>query len=96
MTAQKIVNWNLKHPLEGNLYPFHYWLNIYALNLGVFFLLAQARLSLCRSQAAHAIVQTRYHNLHHISFWEISVSNFPLLEIEEFLKCWDKCAGWVG
>ncbi|KAH9177211.1 hypothetical protein EDB89DRAFT_1934988 [Lactarius sanguifluus] len=79
MMAQKIVDWNLKRYPEG-----------------VFFLLAQGRLSLCRSQPARAIasyqkamsVQSQYRNLHHISFWEMAVSNLALWEIEESLKCW--------
>ncbi|KAI0255620.1 hypothetical protein BJV78DRAFT_1177213 [Lactifluus subvellereus] len=79
LMAQKIVDWNLKRYPEG-----------------VFFLLAQGRLSLCRSQPARAIasyqkamsVQTQYRNLHHVSFWEMAVSNLALWEIEESLKCW--------
>ncbi|KAH9054765.1 hypothetical protein EDB87DRAFT_1767585, partial [Lactarius vividus] len=79
MMAQKIVDWNLKR------YP-----------NGVFFLLAQGRLSLCRSQPARAIasyqkamsVQSQYRNLHHVSFWEMAMSNLALWEIEESLKCW--------
>ncbi|KAI0295131.1 hypothetical protein B0F90DRAFT_1811542 [Multifurca ochricompacta] len=79
MMAQKIVDWNLK------CYP-----------EGVFFLLAQGRLSLCRSQPARAIacyqkamtVQSQYRNLHHVSFWEMAVSNLALWEIEESLKSW--------
>ncbi|KAH9019529.1 hypothetical protein EDB84DRAFT_1516889 [Lactarius hengduanensis] len=63
---------------------------------GVFFLLAQGRLSLCRSQPARAIasyqkamsVQSQYRNLHHISFWEMAESNLALWELEESLKCW--------
>ncbi|SRR6266404_6189868 len=65
-------------------------------DLGVFFLLAQGRLSLCRSQPARAIasyqkamsVQSQYRNLHHVSFWEMAVSNLALWRIEESLKCW--------
>ncbi|KAI9435435.1 hypothetical protein H4582DRAFT_1817570 [Lactarius indigo] len=79
MMAQKIVDWNLKRYPEG-----------------VFFLLAQGRLSLCRSQPGRAIasyqkamnVQSQYRNLHHVSFWEMAVSNLALWEIEESLKCW--------
>jgi hypothetical protein len=69
---------------------------IHALDPGVFFLLAQGRLSLCRSQPARAIacyqkamsVQIQYRNLYHISFWEMAMSNLALWEIEESLKCW--------
>jgi len=64
--------------------------------LGVFFLLAQGRLSLSRSQPAHAIacyqkamtVQSQYRNLHHLSFWEMAVLHLTLWEVEESLKCW--------
>jgi tetratricopeptide (TPR) repeat protein len=63
---------------------------------GVFFLLAQGRLYLSRSQPARAIacyqkamsVQSQYRHLHHHSFWEMAVSNLALWEIEESLKCW--------
>jgi len=63
---------------------------------GVFFLLAQGRLCLSRSQPARAIacyqkamsVQSQYRHLHHHSFWEMAVSNLALWEIEESLKCW--------
>jgi tetratricopeptide (TPR) repeat protein len=79
MMAQKIVDWNLKRYPEG-----------------VFFLLAQGRLSLSRSQPRRAIecyqkamnVQSQYRNLHHLSFWEMAISNLGLWEIEESLKCW--------
>jgi tetratricopeptide (TPR) repeat protein len=79
MMAQRIVDWNLKRYPEG-----------------VFFLLAQGRLSLSRSQPARAIacyqkamnVQSQYRNLHHLSFWEMAISNLALWEIEESLKCW--------
>lgn len=64
--------------------------------LGVFFLLAQGRLSLSRSQPKRAIecyqkamsVQSQYRNLHHLSFWEMAIANLGLWEIEESLKCW--------
>ncbi|KAN0103880.1 Protein of unknown function (DUF3808) domain containing protein [Russula decolorans] len=79
MMAQKIVDWNLKRYPEG-----------------VFFLLAQGRLSLTRSQPKRAIecyqkamnVQSQYRNLHHLSFWEMAISNLGIWEIEESLKCW--------
>lgn len=79
MMAQKIVDWNLKRYPEG-----------------VFFLLAQGRLSLSRSQPKRAIecyqkamnVQSQYRNLHHLSFWEMAISNLGIWEIEESLKCW--------
>ncbi|KAI0270398.1 hypothetical protein BC834DRAFT_511339 [Gloeopeniophorella convolvens] len=79
MMAQKIVDWNLERHPEG-----------------VFFLLAEGRLSLCRSQPARAIacyqkamvVQSQYRNLHHISFWEMAVSNLALWRLEDSLKCW--------
>ena len=59
-------------------------------------MLAQGRLSLSRSQPRRAIecyqkamsVQSQYRNLHHLSFWEMAISNLGLWEIEEALKCW--------
>lgn len=33
-------------------------------------------------------VQSQYRNLHHLSFWEMAISNLGLWEIEEALKCW--------
>ncbi|KAH9957650.1 hypothetical protein BGW80DRAFT_1465685 [Lactifluus volemus] len=46
--AQKIVDWNLKRYPEGNVDAFHYRLKfVYPTDLGVFFLIAQGRLSLC-------------------------------------------------
>jgi hypothetical protein len=33
-------------------------------------------------------VQSQYRNLHHLSFWEMAISNLGLWEIEESLKCW--------
>ena len=64
--------------------------------LGVFFLLAEGRLSLSRSQPARAIacyqkamkVQSQYRNLHHISFWEMANSHLALWQVEESLQCW--------
>ncbi|KAA1467016.1 hypothetical protein DENSPDRAFT_768100 [Dentipellis sp. KUC8613] len=83
LMAQKILDWNLKR------YP-----------NGVFFLFGQGRLSLCRSQPRRAIecyqkamsAQNQYRNLHHISFWEMAVSNLALWEIEDSLKCWRNLA----
>ncbi|KAH9954696.1 hypothetical protein BC827DRAFT_1241298 [Russula dissimulans] len=79
MMAQKIVDWNLRRYPEG-----------------VFFLLAEGRLSLSRSQPARAIacyqkamsVQSQYRNLHHLSFWEMAISNLALWQVDESLKCW--------
>jgi Protein of unknown function (DUF3808) len=97
LMAQKIVDWNLKRYPEGNVDAFHYRLKfVYPTDLGVFFLIAQGRLSLCRSQPARAIafyqkamsVQTQYRNLHHISFWEMASSHLALWQVEDSLKCW--------
>ncbi|KAI9507300.1 hypothetical protein F5148DRAFT_1206084 [Russula earlei] len=63
---------------------------------GAFFLLAQGRLSLTRSQPAHAIacyqkamsVQSQYRNLHHLSFWEMAISHLALWQVQESLNCW--------
>jgi len=32
--------------------------------------------------------QSQYRNLHHISFWEIAISNLALWDLEASLKCW--------
>ncbi|CAA7263917.1 unnamed protein product [Cyclocybe aegerita] len=77
--ASKILKWNLKR------YP-----------NGVFFLFGAGRLSLCRSQPRQAIEyytkamesQSQYRNLHHISFWEIAISNLALWDLEASLACW--------
>jgi tetratricopeptide (TPR) repeat protein len=103
MMAQKIVDWNLKRYPEGESIN-RFYLSYRSSSdscptvvlLGVFFLLAQGRLSLSRSQPARAIacyqkamnVQSQYRNLHHLSFWEMAVSHLALWEIEESLKCW--------
>ncbi|KIP02601.1 hypothetical protein PHLGIDRAFT_130658 [Phlebiopsis gigantea 11061_1 CR5-6] len=79
--AEKILNYNIKR------YP-----------NGVFFLFGQGRLKLCRSQPAEALayyqrameVQNQYRNLHHISFWEMSVANLALWDISASLECWRK------
>ena len=64
--------------------------------IGVFFLFAQGRMCLVRSQPAKAIeyyekaaaAQQQYRNLHLISFWEIAVANLALWEIQQSLECW--------
>jgi len=33
-------------------------------------------------------VQSQYRNLHHLSFWEMAISNLALWQVEESLKCW--------
>jgi hypothetical protein len=33
-------------------------------------------------------VQSQCRNLHHLSFWEMPISNLGIWEIEESLKCW--------
>lgn len=65
---------------------------------GVFFLLSQGRLSLCRSQPAQAIEwyqkainsQNQYRNLHHISYWEMATSYLALWDVPSSLGCWQK------
>ncbi|KAI0338678.1 hypothetical protein BDW22DRAFT_1362776 [Trametopsis cervina] len=77
--AEKIINYNIAR------YP-----------NGVFFLFGQGRLKLCRGQPAEALqyyqqameVQNQYRNLHHVSFWEMAVSNLALWDIPASLKCW--------
>ncbi|TCD63844.1 hypothetical protein EIP91_004886 [Steccherinum ochraceum] len=77
--AEKILDYNLKR------YP-----------NGVFFLFGQGRLNLCRSQPAAAIecykkamdAQKQYRNLHHISFWEMSIAYMALWDVESSLENW--------
>ncbi|KAJ8509486.1 hypothetical protein ONZ45_g8372 [Pleurotus djamor] len=77
--AQTILEWNLKR------YP-----------NGVFFLFGAGRLALVRSQPAQAIEyytkamhsQQQYRNLHHISFWEMSVAHLALWDVPGSLECW--------
>jgi len=64
--------------------------------IGVFFLFAQGRVSLVRSQPVKAIeyykkaaaAQQQYRNLHLISFWEIAIANLALWDIQQSLECW--------
>ena len=35
-------------------------------------------------------VQNQYRNLHHISYWEMSVANLSLWDIPASLECWRK------
>lgn len=77
--AQKILDWNLKR------YP-----------NGVFFLFGQGRLSLIRAQPARALEsykravesQSQYHNLHHISDWEMAIGNIALWDLDTSLESW--------
>jgi hypothetical protein len=63
---------------------------------GVFFLLGAGQLYLMRSQPARAVhfytkaieCQSQYRNLHHISFWEIAISQLALWDIPASLHCW--------
>jgi hypothetical protein len=63
---------------------------------GVFFLFAQGRMSVVRSQPAKAIkyykkaadAQRQYKNLHLVSFWEIAIANLSLWNIPQSLECW--------
>ncbi|KII86100.1 hypothetical protein PLICRDRAFT_56563 [Plicaturopsis crispa FD-325 SS-3] len=79
--AQIMLDWNVKRYPEG-----------------VFFLFGEGRLRLLRSQPERAIrsyekamaVQSQYHNLHYISFWEIAICNFALWDIPASLHYWRK------
>lgn len=70
------------------------------MDVGVFFLFGQGRLRLCRSQPELALeyyqrameVQNQYRNLHHVSFWEMAISNFALWDIVPSLECWRSLA----
>lgn len=63
---------------------------------GVFFLLAQGKLRVIRSQAALAIesyevavsAQSQYRSLHYVSFWELAICNLAIWRLEESLKYW--------
>ncbi|TFK64860.1 hypothetical protein BDN72DRAFT_774082 [Pluteus cervinus] len=94
--ATKILQWNLKR------YP-----------NGVFFLFGAGRLARCRSQPLEAIEyytramesQSQYRNLHHISFWEISIARLALWDVKgssefwrELVKeaTWSKCIYTYG
>lgn len=64
---------------------------------GVFFLFAQGRMSVTRSQPVKAIehykqaanAQQQYRNLHLVSFWEIAIAHLALWEVEQSLECWN-------
>ncbi|TRM66925.1 hypothetical protein BD626DRAFT_396622 [Schizophyllum amplum] len=78
--AQRILDWNLRR------YP-----------NGVFFLFGAGRLALIHSQPRKAIefytrameAQKQYRNLHHISHWEMAISNLALWDLEASRKCWE-------
>ena len=63
---------------------------------GVFFLFGQGRLKLCRGQPHDALayyqrameVQNQYRNLHHISYWEMSIAHLALWDPASSLACW--------
>lgn len=63
---------------------------------GVFFLLAQGKLRVIRSQAALAIdsyeaavkAQSQYRSLHYVSFWELAICNMAVWRLDESLKYW--------
>ena len=71
-------------------------LTICSRHTGVFFLFGQGRLKLCRGQPAEALgfyqrameVQNQYRNLHHISYWEMSIANLALWDLPASLACW--------
>ncbi|KAF8989351.1 hypothetical protein BDQ17DRAFT_1402144 [Cyathus striatus] len=75
----KDLEWNLKR------YP-----------NGVFFLFGAGRLALVRSQPQRAIdyytkamhSQSQYRNLHHISWWEMSIAYLALWEVEKSMEWW--------
>ncbi|TBU24568.1 hypothetical protein BD311DRAFT_766324 [Dichomitus squalens] len=77
--AQKILDYHIKR------YP-----------NGVFFLFGQGRLHLVRSQPAVALeyyrkalqAQEQYRNLHHISFWEMAITNLALWDVSASLEHW--------
>lgn len=63
---------------------------------GVFFLLAQGKLRVMRSQAALAIesyeaavnAQSQYRSLHYVSFWELAICNMAIWKLDESLRFW--------
>ncbi|KAF8989356.1 hypothetical protein BDQ17DRAFT_1434505 [Cyathus striatus] len=77
--AQRILEWNLRR------YP-----------NGVFLLFGAGRLALVRSQPQRAIdyytkamhSQSQYRNLHHISWWEVSIAYLALWEVEKSMEWW--------
>ena len=64
--------------------------------LGIVFLFAAGRLSLCRSQPEQAIkyysqamsAQSQYRNLRHVSNWEMAIAHLCLWDIKSSLICW--------
>lgn len=95
--AEKILNYNITRYPNGtflcnarNTFTDH--------RIGVFFLFGQGRLKLCRGQPQEALeyykrameAQNQYRNLHHISFWEMSIANLALWDIPASLECWRK------
>ena len=107
--AQKILDWNLERYPNGMLLVLKLSLHIIQYSppvTGVFFLFAQGRMSLVRSQPAKAIesykkaaeAQRQYRNLHLISYWEIAIANLALWDIPQSLKCWEvlKAEGTVS
>lgn len=97
--AEKIITYNIKRYPNGD-YPLCCVSSprTQPLPPGVFFLFAQGRLNLCRSQPTEAIgyykrameVQDQYRNLHHISYWEMCISNLALWDLRASLNCWRK------
>ena len=95
--AQKVLDWNLKrYPNGMSLVSKLSTARYLSPEAGVFFLFAQGRMSLVRSQPAKAIeyyrkaadAQQQYRNLHLISFWEIAVANLALWDVQQSLDCW--------
>ena len=95
--AQKVLDWNLGRYPNGMFFRPQAALPCgQPPTIGVFFLFAQGRMSLVRSQPAKAIeyyekaaaAQQQYRNLHLISFWEIAVANLALWDIQKSLDRW--------
>ncbi|EJD05281.1 uncharacterized protein FOMMEDRAFT_18880 [Fomitiporia mediterranea MF3/22] len=72
---------------------------------GVFFLFAQGRLAILRSQPSVALsshnralsVQAQYHSLHYVSFWELAMAYMSLWDVPAALIQWralEKEATW--
>jgi hypothetical protein len=81
-------------------FPKFRYLPPYPSNPGVFFLLSYGQLCLMRSQPKRAVQfytkaiqsQSQYRNLHHVSFWEIAISQLALWDIPASLECWQVMA----
>jgi hypothetical protein len=100
LMAQKILDWNLKRYPNGKPVSQLCPSRTYPYIPGVFFLLSYGQLSLMRSQPKRAVLfytkaiqsQSQYRNLHHVSFWEIAISQLALWDIPASLECWQVMA----